>query len=108
MKFFHCDYLNSNVEMTEERAAHIAERHPELLPVHEELIAETLAEPDQIRRSIQFGNARLFTRWYTDLRRGKHVVAVVVSERSPNERHWIVTAYLTGKMAKGIVEWERN
>lgn len=108
MKLFPCDYLNSNVEMTEERAAHIAERHPELLPDHEKLIAKTLAEPDQIRCSPRFGNARLFTRWYTDLRRGKYVVAVVVSERSPNERHWIVTAYLTGKMAKGIVEWERN
>ena len=46
MKLFPCDYLDSNVEMTEERARHIAERHPELLPEHEELIAETLAEPD--------------------------------------------------------------
>ena len=29
--FFPCKYLDSDVELTEEREMHIAERHPELL-----------------------------------------------------------------------------
>lgn len=42
---FPCNYLDGNVELTEERAGHIAERHPELLPEHRSLIEETLAAP---------------------------------------------------------------
>jgi hypothetical protein len=63
-----CTYLDG--ELTEERADHIAERHPELLPEHRNLIEETLAAPDQVRRSARFGSARLFSRWYADFRNG--------------------------------------
>jgi len=40
---FPCAYLDGDVELTEEREGHIAERHPELLPEHRNLIEETLA-----------------------------------------------------------------
>ena len=82
MSWFSCPYLQGEVELTEERERHIAERHPELLPEHRERIAETLADPDQVRKSTRFGSAKLFSRWYTDLREGKHVVVVVVSDAS--------------------------
>ena len=87
MSRYPCPYLNGQVELTDERERHIAARHPDLLPEHTHRIAETLAEPDQVRRSVRFGSARLFSRWYTDVRRGKHVVVVVVSELEPSERH---------------------
>ncbi|MCF8144857.1 MAG: hypothetical protein K9N21_13155 [Deltaproteobacteria bacterium] len=103
-----CPYLKSDVELTEERAKHIAERHPDLLPEHQDLIAEALKSPDQIRKSARFGNARLFSRHYTDLRQGKHVVVVVVSGLGPNERHWIITAYMARKLAEGEIEWKRD
>jgi hypothetical protein len=93
--------------LTEERERHIAERHPDLLPEHRERLAETLADPDQVRRSVRFGAAKLFSRFYTDLGRGKHVVVVVVSQRDPGERHWIITAYIARKLAEGEVEWSR-
>jgi hypothetical protein len=105
---FSCPYLQGEVELTEERERHIAERHPELLPEHRERIAETLADPDQVRKSTRFGSAKLFSRWYTDLREGKHVVVVVVSKREPHARHWIITAYMARKLAQGDMEWERN
>jgi hypothetical protein len=38
---------------------------------------------------------------------GRHVVVVVVSELA-RERHWIVTAYITRKLAQGEVEWRRS
>lgn len=80
MTRFHCPYLKGEVELTEERERHITERHPDLLPEHRERVAETLLDPEQVRRSVRFGSARLFSRWYTDLKRGKHVVVVVVSQ----------------------------
>jgi len=41
-----CPYLNGEVELTDEREHHIAERHPDLLPDYRHLIAETLSRPD--------------------------------------------------------------
>lgn len=105
---YRCPYLKGHVELTAEREGHIAERHPDLLPEHRDRIAQTLAEPDQVRRSTRFGSARLFARWYTDLRQGKHVVVVVVSELGPDERHWIITAYIARRLAEGDVEWKRS
>ncbi|MBI4556763.1 MAG: hypothetical protein HY706_04205 [Candidatus Hydrogenedentes bacterium] len=104
-----CPYLEIEVELTAERETHIAERHPDLLPQYRYVIAETLAEPDQVRRSQRLENAKLFSRWYNDLRGGKHVVVVVVSgEFRGTKRHWIVTAYMARKLAEGVVEWSRS
>jgi hypothetical protein len=71
-------------------------------------IAGTLAEPDQVRRSARFGSARLFSRWYNDLRGGKHVVVVVVSGQAGPQRCWVITAYIARKLEEGEVEWKRN
>lgn len=105
--FFPCPYLNSQVEMTGEREQHIAERHPDLLPQYRPYIADTLAEPDAVRRSARFANARLFTRWFDSVRDGKYVVVVVVSDAAP-ERHWIITVYIARKLAEGEIEWKRE
>jgi dienelactone hydrolase len=57
-----------------------------------------------VRRSVRFGDARLFSRWYRDL--GKHVVVVVVSEIGG--RNWIATAYIARRLAEGGTEWQRS
>ncbi len=108
MALFGCAYLHGEVELTEEREGHIAEHHPDLLPAHRDLVAEVLADPDQVRRSARAANARLFARWFDELRGGKHVVVVVVSDPGPRNRHWIVTAYMAGRLAEGEVEWTRS
>lgn len=79
MTRFPCPYLHSEVDLGKERERHIAERHPDLLPENRGRIAATLADPDEVRRSKRFGSAKLFSRWYSDLKGGKHVVVVVVS-----------------------------
>jgi len=79
---------------------HIAERHPELLPENRLSMIETLNRPDNVRPSARLSNARLFSKFYPDLVHGKHVVVVVISETIP-QRHWVVTAYLTRKLAIG-------
>jgi hypothetical protein len=106
MALLNCPYLGGDVELTEEREQHIRERHPELLPACRSQLGQTLAEPDQVRRSARLANARLFSRWFGNIRSGKHLVVVVLSE--PSGRHWVVTAYLARKLAEGVAEWKRN
>ena len=108
MPLLACPYLGCEVELTEERERHIAERHPDLLPDHRERLAGALANPDEVRRSARFGRAWLFSRWYEDVRQGMHIVVVVVGEPEPNRRHWIITAYLARKLAGGEMEWKRS
>jgi hypothetical protein len=75
--------------------------------MYRDLIATTLADPDQVRSSKRFGSARLFSRWYPHLRSGKHVVVVVVNAPA-QARHWIITAYVARRLAAGFAEWKRN
>ena len=76
MPRFSYPYLKGEVDLTEERERHIAQLHPDLLPEHRDRMVETLADPDEVRRSVRFGSAKLFSRWYNDLQEGKHVVVV--------------------------------
>lgn len=108
MTRFPCPYLQADVELTDERKLHIATHHPDLLPEHWDRIADVLAAPDQVRLISRYSNARLFSRWFPDVRNGKHVVVVVVLDNDPAGRKWIVTAYLARKLAGGVVEWQRN
>jgi hypothetical protein len=79
MRTFECPYLNGVVELSDERLAHIVERHPELRDEAAAALQETLAAPDEVRRSTRSPGSRLFCRWYTTPVDGKYVVAVVVS-----------------------------
>ena len=106
MALLSCPYLGGDVELTEEREQHIRERHPDLLPAYRHQLGPTLADPDQVRRSARLANTRLFSRWFDNIRGGKHLVVVVLSE--PSGRHWMVTAYLARKLAEGVAEWKRN
>ena len=102
-----CPYLNALVELTEERELHIAEHHPDLLPYYFDAVAETLADPDQVRRSQRMEEARLFSQWYDIIKVGKHVVVVVITDTN-SHRNWVVTAYLARRIAGGEVEWKRS
>jgi len=108
MTRFPCPYLQTEVELTEERERHIAERHPDLLLEHRARIADTLDDPDQVRRSLRLRNARLFTRWFDTVRGGKHVVVVVVADVAASRRHWVVTAYMARKLTEGDIEWTKS
>ena len=106
MPVFPCPYLQSVVELTDERLAHIVCSHPDLLPDYLAQVEQTLADPDQVRRSVRMSAARLFCRWFDNVRQGKYIVIVVVSEALPVERHWVITAYITRRLANGVIEWK--
>lgn len=105
---FFCLYLDSEVELTQERERHIIERHPDLPARYQELIADTLANPDEVRCDVRFENTLLFSRWYPTLRKGRYMVVAVVTDNLPQERNWIVTAYIARKVTQGEVIWTRN
>ena len=89
--------------------SNISSRHtPTCFFEHRERIAETLADPDYVTRSVAFGNTRLFSKYYDIARKRKYAVIVVVSDTVPTERNWIVTAYMSRKLPGGEVEWTRN
>jgi hypothetical protein len=94
--------------LTDQREQHIAEPHPDVLPEQLQRLADTLANPDQVLRSLRSTNARLFARWYNDLLGGKYVVVVVMSDPPPAVRHWVITAYIARRLTGGRIEWTRN
>jgi hypothetical protein len=108
MTTFPCPFLRGEVSLSKERESHITARHPDLLPEHRQLVALTLADPDLVRQSPRFGQARLFSRWFPEVRGGKHIVVVVVSQGVESPRHWVITAYLARRLAAGEILWERS
>lgn len=60
MQRFQCPYLKGEVELTDERETHIVHTHPDLLPEYLAQVGQTLADPDQVRRSARMSAARLF------------------------------------------------
>lgn len=108
MLIYPCPYLKGEVELTDEREAHIAHTHPDLLPEYLMQIGQTLADPDFVRSSVRMGSARLFCRWFAEIRHGKYIIVVVVSEAVPEKRHWVITAYITRRLAGGEIEWRKS
>ena len=102
--FFPCPYLGGLADLNDERERHIRDGHGELLPERVELIELTLAAPERIQRKIPDDNSLQFCRWYQDL--GKYVVVAVVNDSRP--RKWIVTAYVTHRLPRGEIIWQRD
>ena len=103
-----CPYLDGIVDLTDERRDHIELKHPELVPGRLHWLFETLLEPAVIVRSRTWDGARLFVRRYDSPGRTRFVVVVVATDPPDNERHWIVTAYLSRDLPKGVIEWPRS
>ncbi|TAL29997.1 MAG: hypothetical protein EPN93_20475 [Spirochaetes bacterium] len=101
-------YLGKEVVLTDERYDHIKKQHPELLPEYEFALAETVRDPDSVRKSMRHVNARLFTKYFDSIRDGKYAIVVIVTDSLPEPRDWIITAYLTRKLGGGDVEWKKN
>lgn len=105
---FECPYFKKEVILTDERYDHIKSNHPDILPEYELELKETIYNPDSVRKSSRFQNARLFTKFFHNLKGGKYAVVVVVNDTQPEERYWIITAYITRKLSGGIIEWEKK
>ena len=79
--------------------------------------AEALAKADPPRAttrgilakaSERFKKAHLFSKQFDNIRGGKYIVVVVISEDWPANPHWIVTAYITRRLSGGKIEWQKQ
>lgn len=96
------DYQNRQVRLTEERLAHIL-THPEMVEM-ESQIADTLKNPQLVRKSRSDDSAELFYRFYTQMLIGDKWLCIVV-KYLPDDA-FIVTAYFTDKPKKGDDLWQ--
>ena len=95
------DFEGRVVRLTEERWAHIKE-HPEMTGM-EDSIAQTLASPEAVIRSLADSKAHLYHRFYVGTKVGDKFLCVVV--KIQDDDAFVLTAYLTDKVRRGIVIW---
>ena len=95
------DYQGRQVRLTDERLAHILE-HPEMIGL-DFAIAETLRAPTAVIQSLSDSTAALHYRFYLGPRVGDKWLCVVVKYSALDA--FVLTAYLTDKLKKGIPLW---
>jgi hypothetical protein len=104
---FSCPYLNTSVELTEERYQHILETHPGTLPDYLNQLADNLADPDLIRSSERDPDALLFSKWFETIRGGRYLIVVLIHSTQPAYT-WIITTYTARKITGGQAIWTKN
>ena len=98
------DYSGRIVRLTEERFAHIRE-HPEMEGL-EDAIDTAVENPLTVIRSRSDSDVELYYDYvYTMYFDDKYLCVVV---KTVAEDSFVITAYLTDKVKKGDVIWERN
>lgn len=103
MKVFR-DYRGLAVRLTAERRAHILE-HPEMVGM-EDAIPATLLRPQRVIESLSDAEAHLYYRFYLGTRVGDKFMCVVVKIRGSDA--FVLTAYLTDRVKKGLVLWPKK
>jgi hypothetical protein len=98
------DFQGLAIRLTEERLAHVLE-HPEMAGM-EAAIEETLRHPQQVVQSFSDPQAQLYYRLYLGTRVGEKYLCVVVKLRGDDA--FVVTAYLTDKIKRGVQIWPRE
>lgn len=106
-RIFHCPYLNTTVELTDEREQHITTAHPGTLPDYLMQLEQTLSDPEMVRCSDRDPNAIMFSRWFETIRTGRYLVIVVVYQAAIH-RHWIITTYTARKITGGTILWQKT
>jgi hypothetical protein len=96
------DYQRREVRLTEERLAHIL-THSEMVGM-ESQIADTLKNPQLVRKSRSDDSVNLFYRFYTQTKIGDKWLCVV-AKYLPDDA-FVVTAYFTNKPKKGDDLWQ--
>lgn len=95
------DFEGRLIRLTEERRAHI-QGHPEMVGM-ESAVAQTLASPEVVIRSLVDPKAHLYHRFYVGTKVGDKYLCVVVKIQDKDA--FVLTAYLTNKIRRGTVIW---
>ena len=84
------------VELTDERRAHILLYHPDMAPFLDRL-AGVLRAPDVLRQSTEDPTVLVHYKYFADVLGGKYVAVVV----KIGDRRFVLTAYLTRRIRTG-------
>ncbi|MGH9423137.1 MAG: hypothetical protein ACRD3J_24380 [Thermoanaerobaculia bacterium] len=97
------DFQGLEIRLTSERISHILE-HPEMAGM-EAAIEETLQSPERLIQSLSDAGVHLYYRaYFRTVVGGKFLCVVVkVAEESP----FVLTAYLTDRIKKGVTLWPK-
>ena len=98
------DYLGRKIRLTAERRQHILQ-HPEMVEWVDK-IGDVLAHPEWVVRSRSDPESELYYVWQTQTRVGPKYLCTVVVVREHDA--FVLTAYLTDSIKKGIVLWPSN
>jgi hypothetical protein len=95
------DFRGSEIRLTDERLEHILE-HPEMVGM-ETAIEEALRQPIAVVQSLSDPEAHLYYRYYLGTMVGDKFLCVVVKVSADDA--FVLTAYLTDKVKKGVQLW---
>jgi hypothetical protein len=95
------DYEGRRIRLSGERYTHILE-HPEMTCMPD-TIGEVVAHPERVVESIVDRSVRLYYRLYEQTMVGRKYVCVVV--KITNEDAFVLTAYLTDRVKRGVLLW---
>ena len=98
------DFENRRIRLTDERLKHIL-AHPEMIHMIG-AIEETLVSPQRVVQSMSDEDARMYYRFYIGTKVGDKYLCVVVKLNSDDA--FVLTAYLTDKIKKGMKIWPKN
>ena len=98
------DYQDVSIRLTDERLDHLLQ-HPEMMEL-EMAIAETVLRPQQVVESLTDSLARLYYRFYTGTTVGDKYLCVIV--KVVGDDAFVLTAYLTDKVKRGVRIWPRG
>jgi hypothetical protein len=98
------DFQGREVRLTAERHEHILD-HPEMMEMDPE-IEETLLNPERVVQSASDDDVHLYYRFYFRTVMGGKYLCVVVKNREKSS--FILTAYLTNRMKKGVTLWPKS
>ena len=99
------DYQNRPIRLTDERLAHLEADHPEMQG-QASRIAETLIDPDRIIRSVTDAKVELIYKLYPSTPVTRRFLCIVVKVLP--EDNFIITAYYTDTVKKGVILWEKK
>ncbi len=98
------DHQGLAIRLTDERLAHILE-HPEMKGL-EGAIEETLLHPERVVESFSDPQARVYYRFYLGTLVGDKFVCVIVKVMGGDA--FVLTAYLTDRVKKGVLLWPKD
>ncbi len=98
------DYQGLQVRLTDERLVHILE-HPEMAGM-EDAIRNTLVQPEKVVESFSDPEAHLYYRLSVGTKVGDKYLCVVVKVTRGDA--FVLTAYLTDKIKKGVILWPKE